>query len=432
MAGGTRFHQAAQDGNLDILKEATKRDTNAKDEDGMTPVLWAASCGQLDALRLLVGRGGDVEKANYHFGQSALHLAAMKGHLPCVSFLVGFDANLFALDHDLHTPLQVATHPDVIEFLDKSTTSQLLNNKKEVKVKKEKALKDAERRKKKYDERMKKERDKEEKRIKKVEKEIGSKIETDTPIPTIPNSTIRKTVVEVNGPSFTEIVGGTLTKKPSAVKKILDKKLRLDDKNLENGGKGNRRDAQIIYVSNYDNPNCGKRGKISDIFSSQMSMNGLNNQASIFDRPGFGSVAFRQRANLAGTLSGNPGDVIIEKEVEEDGSEGASIGSAGSLGQPRNNRWQPSWVVDTTSDEENEVANGQWTPLERFLVSAGVEEYKSQLLAQQIDLEAVLMLTEQDLVELGFPMGPRKKLLHAVKQRRQALSNPGKLGDTRL
>uniref|UniRef100_A0A0A9WQ18 Usher syndrome type-1G n=1 Tax=Lygus hesperus TaxID=30085 RepID=A0A0A9WQ18_LYGHE len=428
MAGGTRFHQAAQDGNLEILKEATKRDTNAKDEDGMTPVLWAASCGHLEALRLLVGRGGDIEKANYHFGQSALHLAAVKGHLPCVSFLVGFDANLFALDHDLHTPLQIATHPDVIDFLDKSTTHQLLNNKKEVKAKKEKALKDAERRKKKYDERMKKEREKEEKRIKKVEKEIGTKIDTDTPIPTVPNNAVRKTVLEVNGPTFTEIVGGTLSKKPSGVKKILDKKLRLDDK-MENG---TRRDAQIIYVSNYENPNCGKRGKISDVFSSQMANNG-HNHASIFDRPGFGSVAFRQRTNLAGTLSGTPSDVIIEKEGEEDGSEEASIGSAGSLGQPRNNRWQPSWAAcDTTSDEENEVANGQWTPLERFLVSAGVEEYKSKLLAQQIDLEAVLMLTEQDLIELGFPMGPRRKLLHAVEQRKQALNNPGKLRDTRL
>lgn len=57
------------------------------------------------------------------------------------------------------------------------------------------------------------------------------------------------------------------------------------------------------------------------------------------------------RSNLAGTLSGNPNDVIVEKEGEEDGSEGVSIGSAGSLGQPRNNRWQPVWATcDTTSD----------------------------------------------------------------------------------
>lgn len=56
-----------------------------------------------------------------------------------------------------------------------------------MKAKKEKALKDAERHRKKYEERLRKEREKEEKRMKKVEKELGGhKIETDTPIPTLP------------------------------------------------------------------------------------------------------------------------------------------------------------------------------------------------------------------------------------------------------
>ncbi|XP_014261853.1 Usher syndrome type-1G protein [Cimex lectularius] len=426
-----RFHKAAQDGHIEILKESTKRECNAKDEDGMTPTLWAANNGHLDALRLLVGRGGDIEKTNYHFGQTALHLAAAKGHLPCVSFLVGFDANLFALDHDLHTPLQIATNREVIDFLDKAMAKQLIYNKKEVKAKKEKALKDAERRRKKYDEKMKKERDKEEKRIK---KEIGTRIEKDTPIPTIPNNTMRKAVVAVNGPTFTEIVGGTLSKKPvTGMKKILEKKLRHDDK-YESGTKGhNKKDAQIIYVNSYENPINGKRGKISDIFSSQTGINNLHQQASIFDRPGFGSVAFRQRSNLAGTLSGTPGsDVIFEKDGEEEVGSETSIGSAGSLA----NRQGPqhAWNVDdiTTSDEENVVSNGQWSPLERFLVSAGVEEYTPKLLEQQVDLEAVLMLTDEDLIQLGVPMGPRRKLLHAVEQRKQALKNPGLLQDTRL
>jgi ankyrin repeat protein len=39
------------------LKEATRSDCNSKDEDGMTPTLWAAFEGNLEALRLLVGRG---------------------------------------------------------------------------------------------------------------------------------------------------------------------------------------------------------------------------------------------------------------------------------------------------------------------------------------------------------------------------------------
>jgi ankyrin repeat protein len=49
--------RAAKDGLIDVLKEATRRDVNTKDVDGMTPTLWAAFEGRLDALRLLVGRG---------------------------------------------------------------------------------------------------------------------------------------------------------------------------------------------------------------------------------------------------------------------------------------------------------------------------------------------------------------------------------------
>ena len=49
--------RAARDGYLDALREATRKDCNTKDEDGMTPTLWAAFEGNLNALRLLVGRG---------------------------------------------------------------------------------------------------------------------------------------------------------------------------------------------------------------------------------------------------------------------------------------------------------------------------------------------------------------------------------------
>lgn len=52
-----RYHKAARDGYLDLLKEATRKDLNASDEDGMTPTLWAAYHGNLEALRLIVARG---------------------------------------------------------------------------------------------------------------------------------------------------------------------------------------------------------------------------------------------------------------------------------------------------------------------------------------------------------------------------------------
>lgn len=52
-----RCHRAARDGHLHALMEATRKELNAPDEDGMTPTLWAAYRGNLDTLRLIVGRG---------------------------------------------------------------------------------------------------------------------------------------------------------------------------------------------------------------------------------------------------------------------------------------------------------------------------------------------------------------------------------------
>lgn len=74
---------------------------------------------------------GDPEKCNYHLGQNALHLAASKGHLSCVTFLVGFDVNLWALDLDFLTAMQLAAihgKSQVLQYLDKAAASQIMQN----------------------------------------------------------------------------------------------------------------------------------------------------------------------------------------------------------------------------------------------------------------------------------------------------------------
>ena len=114
------FFRAARDGLIDVLKEASKKEVNAKDQDGMTPVLWAAFEGRLETLRLLVGKGGDPDKAD-QFGNTALHLCAAKGHMQCVDFLVKFGVNLFALDIDHHSAQDLAAinnRDEILRYLD--------------------------------------------------------------------------------------------------------------------------------------------------------------------------------------------------------------------------------------------------------------------------------------------------------------------------
>lgn len=75
------------------------------------------------------------------------------------------------------------------------------------------------------------------------------------------------------------------------------------------------------------------------------------------------------------------------------------------------------------SDEnvnENGSAGFQLSTLmHKFLMAVGVTEYEKEFIKQRIDMEALFMLTDEDLVTLGIPLGPRRKLLNAIKEYKQ-------------
>ncbi|KAG9330113.1 hypothetical protein JZ751_027270, partial [Albula glossodonta] len=144
----SRYHKAAIDGYLDLLKEATRKDLNTTDEDGMTPTLWAAFHGHVEALQLICSRGGDPNKSDI-WGNTPLHHAATNGHMQILSFLVNFGANLFSLDNDFHSAMDVAAsrdHMDCVRFLDAAASQQTTKNPKKVARLKKEAAKEAEQR----------------------------------------------------------------------------------------------------------------------------------------------------------------------------------------------------------------------------------------------------------------------------------------------
>jgi len=90
-------------------------------------------------------------------------------------------------------------------------------------------------------------------------------------------------------------------------------------------------------------------------------------------------------------------------------------------------------ICFTLADEDETTENPpQWSPLQLFLMSAGLSEYVSCFVREDIDLQALMLLTEDDLKSLGLGMGPRKKLLKAINDRKAALENPGEVSDSRL
>lgn len=70
---------AAKDGDVETLEQLLKKDAKLvakKDENGWTPVHEVARGGHIDALKLLVEKGADInERANFGYGGTALYLA---------------------------------------------------------------------------------------------------------------------------------------------------------------------------------------------------------------------------------------------------------------------------------------------------------------------------------------------------------------------
>lgn len=479
-----KFHRAARDGYLDLLREATRKDCNSPDEDGMTPTIWSAYYGHLDALRLLVGRGGDPDRCD-HFGSTALHCAAANGHINCVSFLVSFGVNLWALDNDFHTATDVASinqREEVLRFLDQAVSKQSALNKKLVQRLKEKSLRDADKRRKGYQKLTRKaakkaERDdkmleKQRKRMAQVELLVEANNGVHSALIPLHVGDGRGTLQPSRAPKFSDMVStGTSTTVSSrkglgAVSKKVHLRKQTTDpgefkvRGIEGDGKksvrsltGLQRDAEVVFVpkgcaeepSRPGLPNFLDASGDLTRAASEPDLgahpdSGLGEDepapvpASIFERPGFGSVAFRN--SISGTLLSLPSCRMDDEECSialPCGSVVDSIGSAGSLAQRQGVLpWDDGEDVYYEEDEEEEEDVNATPATVIFLAAHGLAEYVELFSREKVDLDALMLLGEEDLKAMGVPLGPRKKLIRAVEQRRSAFADPGEVADSRL
>lgn len=68
--------------------------------------------------------------------------------------------------------------------------------------------------------------------------------------------------------------------------------------------------------------------------------------------------------------------------------------------------------------------------LATFLHSLDLVDCIQQLHREKLDLDALTMCSEEDLISIGLSLGPRKKILSAIARRKAILAGTGKLNDT--
>ncbi|KAJ0016307.1 hypothetical protein NQD34_014597 [Periophthalmus magnuspinnatus] len=468
-----RYHRAARDGFLEVLREGGRAELNAADEDGMTPALWAAYHGNMAALKLIVSRGGDPDKCDL-WGNSPLHLTAANGHKQCLSFLVAFGANIWCLDNDYHTPLDMAaahSHMDCVRFLDAVAAKQITLNPKLVSKLKERAFRAAERRIKDCAKMQRKHREKMER---KFMKEAAMMENMDAVSLSSYGSGSYGSGSMLRGYSGNNnVTYSQATLQSTKGKARLQKKVERRRQDTGGGGgafkvsedgrksvrslSGLTLGSDVMLLKHGTYREHGRREferehatyrehggpDLSDTgVSRAMSDPGLYEAAgsevsadsgrdSLFNRPGLGTMVFRRNYRPRG-----------QDQSSVAGSEPTRNAPNVQLrgGRLHNKVRSPS--LDSVSNFSSVSVEGNWehdqeqyltSPLEVFMASLGLQDFTQVFIREALDLEALLLCTEDDLNEVDIPLGPRKKLMDALNRRLEVLQlMPGPMEDTAL
>ncbi len=106
------IHEAAKAGDavkMRALLDAQPHQVNARDEQGLTPLGWAAFYNRKDTVELLLAHKADVNVRD-NDGQTPLHLAAHGGSHAVAELLLEHHADINARDNNGRTPLHAAAH----------------------------------------------------------------------------------------------------------------------------------------------------------------------------------------------------------------------------------------------------------------------------------------------------------------------------------
>nr|XP_023691470.1 ankyrin repeat and SAM domain-containing protein 4B [Paramormyrops kingsleyae] len=430
----SRYHKAAIDGYQDLLKEATTRDLNTPDEDGMTPTLWAAFHGHIEALQLICSRRGDPNRSDI-WGNTSLHHAARNGHLHIVSFLVSFGANLFALDNDFHTAMDVAAsrdHMDCVRFLDDAASRQTSQNAKKVASLKKQATKEAEKRVKMCEEVKKRHQNKMDKmhRGSVSEGSVGFSVSTGTVGRA--NEQFSKLIASDTSGSLTARVKGTLQRKFGS-KKEKSGTIQQGHGNVifvkqENGTAETPDFLGVFAEQDEINDEEGGDGGTEGFQDEEDNDDSGQTKESIFRRPGLGQMVFRKNFSMEMGLepedfsSGTSEEVgfRIREELFQTTVEEAFEEEVDS---------SVPWNEDDINlDEEDE----ETSPLAAFLASINLVDFAPVFTREQLDLQALTLCSDDDLKGIHIQLGPRKKIMEAVACRKDVLNKTCIIKDSPL
>jgi Ankyrin repeats (3 copies) len=114
---GTLLHRALRDRHIDEVRRfaLAGADLEVHNEMGQTPLYVAAAAGMDKAVKVLLGFGADVEAVDSRGGHPPIHIASSRGHEEVARLLLEHGADIDYRDPDQWTALHQAVHFGYIE-----------------------------------------------------------------------------------------------------------------------------------------------------------------------------------------------------------------------------------------------------------------------------------------------------------------------------
>lgn len=124
------LHEAARRGNLSFLQECLRQGVSGTglDSAGNTPLYWASHGGHIDCVKELLSLPNQILDAQNKVGDTALHIAAARGHTKVVEILLERGANADLCNKDDQTPLDLAMNPALRNIIQLNKSHRTINH----------------------------------------------------------------------------------------------------------------------------------------------------------------------------------------------------------------------------------------------------------------------------------------------------------------